>query len=136
MRFGGNLTGFNFINYFNRNLDNILLGYYLGAGPLGVYSRAYSLLLLPLREINGPASAVLLPALSRLQADPIRFRRAYLRAVEILGFAGLCIVGLTFSSAPELVRIVLGQGWEQAAIVFRCLFPAPLAGAGRPPSID
>jgi O-antigen/teichoic acid export membrane protein len=129
LKFGGSLTGFNFINYFNRNLDNVLIGYYLGAGALGIYSKAYSLLLLPLRELNGPASAVLLPALSRLQSDPPRFRRAYLRAAGMLAYAGLAIVGFAFVAAPELILIVLGDGWEGATLVFRCLFLAAVAGA-------
>jgi O-antigen/teichoic acid export membrane protein len=40
----GNLTGFKFLNYFSRNLDNILIGRFLGVFSLGLYSRAYSIM--------------------------------------------------------------------------------------------
>jgi len=54
LAFGGNLTGFSVFNYFARNLDNILIGRVWGAGALGIYSKAYSLMMLPLQQINGP----------------------------------------------------------------------------------
>ena len=63
LRFGGDIMGFDIINYFSRNLDNILIGRFIGAGALGFYSKAYALLTLPLLQINSPISAVAIPAL-------------------------------------------------------------------------
>ena len=37
--YGGNLTGFNVINYFARNLDNLLIGRFWGPLPLGLYAK-------------------------------------------------------------------------------------------------
>ena len=81
LAFGGNLTGFNVINYFARNADNLLIGKFWGSGPLGLYSKAYGLLMLPLRQINAPLSAVAIPALSRLKDEPERYRNYYIKAV-------------------------------------------------------
>src|SRR3569833_2302972 len=39
--FGANLTGFTFVSYFARNLDNVLIGRKLGAIALGYYDRAF-----------------------------------------------------------------------------------------------
>src|SRR5262245_15436776 len=52
LAFGGHLAGFNVINYLARNLDNVLVGRFAGAGALGLYSRAYQLLMMPLNQIN------------------------------------------------------------------------------------
>ena len=54
LAFGGNLTAFNLVNYFSRNLDNILIGRYWGSQELGLYAKAYQLLLLPIQQINIP----------------------------------------------------------------------------------
>src|SRR4029077_17468142 len=82
--FGGNLTGFSVINYWARNLDNLLIGRVWGAAQLGLYSRAYQLLLLPVNQITVPITAVAMPALSRLVDSPERYRRAYVRILAKL----------------------------------------------------
>ena len=47
------MAGFDFVNYFSRNLDKLLIRLY-GATPLGLYSRAYLFLLLPIAQVRGP----------------------------------------------------------------------------------
>lgn len=44
------------LGYVSRNVDNVIIGQRFGAGPLGVYSRAYQLLLLPLNQLNAPST--------------------------------------------------------------------------------
>ena len=58
MRFGSSLTGVNVINYLFRNSDNVLVGWYWGAGALGFYQKAYSLLMLPISQVNAPLGGV------------------------------------------------------------------------------
>ena len=56
LKFGGHLTGFSLLNYFSRNLDNILIGWKVGVQELGVYAKAYQLLLMPFEQINRACS--------------------------------------------------------------------------------
>ena len=49
------LTGEAFVTFINRNADNILIGRYLGAEPLGFYGRAYQIMLVPVSSLAGPA---------------------------------------------------------------------------------
>jgi PST family polysaccharide transporter len=74
VNFGVNVTGFNIINYFSRNLDNILIGKFAGADALGIYGRAYQLMLFPIQNLRGPIDAVTYPALCRLQDRPEDWR--------------------------------------------------------------
>src|SRR5690606_2045854 len=67
--FGANVTGFNFINYFARSGDNLLIGWWWGAQPLGFYELAYRLMMAPLRQLSSPLQQVMIPVLSRLQGD-------------------------------------------------------------------
>ena len=126
LAFGGNLTGFNLINYFARNLDNVLIGKVCGSGQLGFYSKAYGLLLLPIQQITAPISAVAIPALSRLQDQSEKYRRFYCRGIEIIVFIGAPIIALLCVSADEFIRLLLGRQWLDSVIIFRILSPAAL----------
>ncbi len=121
LAFGGNLTGFSFVNYFARNADNILIGWAIGAGPLGLYSKAYALLTLPIRQINAPLAGVAIPALSRLQNEPDDFSRFYVRAVVTLQYAALAVVAISIVCAEPVILVMLGPQWIEAADVFRLL---------------
>ena len=121
LRFGGFHTGFAFVNYFARNSDNLLIGWFWGAAPLGLYTRAYGLLMMPLVQLNVPITGVTLPALSRLQNEPERFRRAYLKALGLLSTLGLPLVVFTIVAAPEIIYAFLGPKWLGVVPIFRCL---------------
>ena len=78
-------------------MDNIALGAFSGAVQLGLYSRAYQLLMTPLNTINAPMTRVALPVLSRLQDDQAALQRwarcqlvaCYLTATVFAVAAGL-----------------------------------------------
>ena len=119
--FGAHLTGINLLNYIAINVSNILIGRFWGAQQLGLFTRAYQLLLLPLNQINGPVSAVAIPVLSRLVAEPERYRRAYL---EILNkILWLTIPGIAFLVATSnvLLAVTLGPQWTQADALYAWL---------------
>ena len=68
LAFGGNVAASYLVFNANRSADSILIGWHWGAGPLGLYSRAYNLLMLPVRQLGAPARSVAVPAFSRVQA--------------------------------------------------------------------
>lgn len=127
LAFGGYLTGFNTVNYLSRNLDNVLIGWRWGAAPLGLYSRAYQLLLLPLQQINQPTTNVMIPALSRLQNERERYRRAYLEVLEKMNLLTLPLIALLVGTADWVVDVFLGPQWHGAAGIFVWLSIAALA---------
>ncbi len=126
LAFGGNLTAVNVMNYFTRNTDNLLIGKFCGSQSLGWYSKAYGLLLLPIRQITAPLSAVAIPALSRLQDQSEKYRRFYCRGIEILVFAGAPLIVLLSVSADEFISLFLGKQWLDSVLIFRVLSPAAL----------
>lgn len=130
--FGGNVTGFNIVNYLSRNADNILIGKLLGPAALGFYSKAYGLLMMPITQIRGPLMGVGMPALSRLQAEPQRYKNYYLKMVQMLAFITIPMAILLGAYSHQIIMLVLGPKWEQAVGIFRILaFAAiiqPVAG--------
>ena len=121
LRFGGNLTGFGVVNYFARNLDNMLIGRFWGSQQLGLYAKAYQLLMLPVEQINGPVTAVAVPALSRLNDQPERYRRAYLRILEKIAMLTMPGIALLVGTTDWVVALVLGPQWAEAGLIFGVL---------------
>lgn len=124
LSFGGHLTGFNLLNYLSRNLDNILIGWKHGAEELGMYAKAYQLLLMPFEQINRPVALVALPTLSRLQSEPERYLSYYNKAIALLVTMGMPLVVFMFVAADKLILTILGGQWKEAILIFRLLAPA------------
>lgn len=129
IRFGGLLSSVSIINYLFRNVDNVMIGWYWGARALGLYQKAYGLLLLPINQINAPISGVAISALSRVQNDPQRMRRYFLGGYEIAASLILPVVCSISVFSYEVVLFVLGPRWEGAVGLFRLLVPAALVGS-------
>lgn len=128
LAYGGNLTGFGLVNYFSRNLDNVLIGRRWGSEQLGLYAQAYKLLLLPIQQINNPINSVALPTLSSLQTEPQKYSRYYYKAILLITTLGMPIVGLMFASADKVILLMLGQKWLGAVPLFQFLMPAAFVG--------
>jgi PST family polysaccharide transporter len=93
---------------------------------VGFYEKAGRMMLLPVRQVNIPLAAVLIPALSRVAADPPRLARFYLRAVELLlGVTIPMVFGLSLF-AREVVHLWLGEQWADSAQLFRLLTVAAI----------
>jgi O-antigen/teichoic acid export membrane protein len=124
--FGANLTGFNLVNFFSRNLPNILIGKYSSTIELGYYDRAYKLLLFPLQNINQPLTRVMIPMLSRIQDDKPRFRDIYMRTNWLLAAVTMPGIGaLTCASGP-VVNFLFGPQWQPVTPIFAWLGIASL----------
>jgi len=126
--FGAHLTGFNLVNYVARSLDKVLIGRQIGAAPLGLYNKAYQLVLLPMQQINTPLTSVAVPTLSRLQNDPERYRAFYRRGVMLTVSVGMPAVAFLFVDAYKAVLTILGSQWTDSVPIFRALGPAAFIG--------
>lgn len=129
LKFGSHVTGFNFINYFSRNADNILIGKFIGADALGLYSRAYNLFMMPISQIRSPLDQVVLPALSAIRDDPKRYSKYYQRFLDILASLTIPLTIYCALEAHFLIQLILGSQWLAAVDVFRVLAVAGMIQA-------
>lgn len=119
--FGKHMTFFEIINYFSRNLDNILIGRFFGSSSLGIYNKAYVLLMLPINQIRTPLMNVALPALSSLKNNKINFQNYYLKFVSIVTLLCCTLVLLLIINSNEIIYIVLGPRWAESSKIFLIL---------------
>ncbi len=121
LSFGSRVTGFQFVNYFARNADNALLGYFWGAGPLGLYARTYSLMMMPASKLNGPLTNVVVPALSRVRDDAKKYRQVFLTCLTPLAYFQTILVGFAVLNIDNLVFLFLGENWLEIVPIFYAL---------------
>jgi O-antigen/teichoic acid export membrane protein len=132
--YGINFSGANLINYFVRNADKALLGWFVGPGPVGLYERAQKLVLYPIHQANIRLNSIAVPALSRLTNEPEKYRRFFVKGMRFSTAVQAPIVIMSFVFADDIVRCVLGENWTAATPIFRCLFPAALVTVTAPAS--
>ncbi len=119
--YSGNLLGFGILNYWVRNLDNLLIGKYVGTSALGVYTKAYSLMLLPITQITSVISRVMFPALSAMQDDKEKVRSVYLRTIGIIAFITFPLMVGLFVVAEYFILTVYGKKWIMVVPILKIL---------------
>lgn len=114
-QFSWGLVGFTSVNYWARNLDNLLIGKVAGPLELGLYSRAYNLMLLPVSQVATSLARVLLPMLASARDDLPLMRRRWLRTAAASWTVGLPLGLGTAVCAPSIVLVLYGDQWAAAA---------------------
>ena len=109
--FGSWLFVRNLAHYLVNNVDYWVIGRFLGAREVGLYSKAFELIRLPQGQISRAINSVLFSAFSRLQSDRSKVSRGLQRAVLVASlFAYPALSGLGMV-APEFVLLVFGEKW-------------------------
>ena len=119
--YSGYIFIFNFINYFARNLDNILIGKYFGVETLGFYDKAYKLMLYPIDLLTGAINVVLHPIFARYQNDNEKIYLEYMKLLKILSILGIGVTCICFFSAREIIMILYGVQWIGILKIFKIL---------------
>ncbi len=109
--------------YFSNNLDNFLVGWRLGATPLGFYKKAFDLFVLPTGQLSTGLTTVALSALSRFQRDLVQYRRYFLSAFGIMAFLGMGLSADLTLVGKDLIFVLLGPKWGEAGRIFTIFGP-------------
>ncbi len=121
-----NLSGFNLVNYFSRNADNLLIGRYLGAEQLGYYNLAYKIMLFPLQNISSTVSRVIFPAFSKYQEDNGQISKLYLAVSSTIALVIFPMMLGVFIIGPQIIQVFLGSKWQPAVPLIMALAPVGL----------
>lgn len=121
--FSRDMLAFNVVNYFARNADALIIGKFLGAAPLGVYSLAYRTMLFPLQNLTFVANRALFPVMSRQQAEPQKVASMFLRSVSVITFFTAPLMAGLYVLREPFVHAVFGPSWHAVADVIVWLAP-------------
>jgi PST family polysaccharide transporter len=129
VRFGGTVTLNTLVVYVAYNVDKLLIGRLWGATALGIYGRAYQLVSIPTENLNSALGGVAVAALSRLQDDPLRFKSYFLKSYSLVLVITVPVTVACALFADDIIVVLLGHKWAQAAPLFRLMAPTILAFA-------
>lgn len=121
LNYSGYQFAFNIVNYFSRNLDNLLTGKVMGDAELGYYNKAYTLMLYPVNNLTGVVSPVLHPILSDYQNQTKIIYEKYMKVVRMLACIGIYVAPVCFLGASEIIRILYGSQWTDSIACFQYL---------------
>ena len=99
------------INYFNRNLDNLLIGYAQGSEALGFYDKAYKLTTYPMTSFSSVIASVVQPYMAEHQDDPDVIFDCWLRMAKLCSLIGAGIATIMFCCTDQIILIMYGDAW-------------------------
>lgn len=110
--FGFNLLGFNIFNYVSSNIDYLLIGRYIGSFDLGLYTKAFNLMLLPLSQISAVVSRVMFPVFSSINNDKTKVKHIFLKTISSIALVTFpLMLGMLAVTRPFILTL-FGPQWE------------------------
>ncbi len=133
IRFSRCILGIELLATVQANIDNLMVGYFLGVEALGVYYFAFNAGLgITLGLVNSFAVAVF-PHLCAIRDDRVALGARFRQTLRLLGCIVVPLVLLQSALAPIYVPLVFGSKWAAAipVLVLICLsaLPRPFASA-------
>jgi O-antigen/teichoic acid export membrane protein len=108
-------------NYVALKGDNAIVGRWLGAGALGIYTRAYGLMTMSVTLFGTAFDRVMFASLAKLQHEKTRTALAFRRSVALITLIILPMSAVMFLLAPELINVLLGPKWKEVILPFHIL---------------
>lgn len=127
MNFSVYVFGTKTLQYISGNLDKMLIGRVLGAGGLGIYEKAQSMMLFPIQNISQVVGSVMFPALSSIQDDKKRVKSIYLRATSSIAIITFPMMIGLYLVSDLFVELLLGDKWLDIIPIIKILCFAGIA---------
>lgn len=102
-------------NYFFHQLDDIVVGKFLGSAMLGIYQMAYRTATLPITEISDSLNKVTFPVFTSMSADIQKLRRTYLKTSGMILLLSIPMSAVLILFPQQIVQLVLGDQWIDTA---------------------
>ncbi len=119
--FGFPLSGNAILNYTVRNLDDFLIGKVISENALGLYNRAYSIMLLPLGNITNVLRTVFISSWSRIQENKSLIANNYTKLIGLIaGLTFPLMILLSVLSLP-ITSNIFGEHWLEMSTTLSIL---------------
>lgn len=127
--FGKYVLGSGIVWFLSTNLDNIVIGKYLGISMLGFYAIARNASNILNDYLLGKTAFIMYPAYSKIQENPEDVKRVMLKTLKYVSMVAIPFSFALSIFAPDILRIVFGAKWLPAAGVLRILAFAGMLGS-------
>lgn len=115
LAFSASVFATDWLAYFSRNTDNILVGRVLGMSALSFYGMAYRIMVIPVQLIGQTVNRVMFPVFSRSAGNREAVAGHLYSTTRLLAMLVIPMMALIACAAHDLVLLVLGDAWLPAA---------------------
>lgn len=131
VRFSIKYKGAITLNYFERNIDYLILGKVFDSTTLGYYSFAYNIMFFPVKRISFIFSTILFPVFSSVKESKEKVLKGYLMSLQLIAQISFPLMLFISLFSSQLIGTFFGNKWLPAAQLISII-----AGAGAIQSID
>lgn len=112
---------FEFVNYYSRNVDKIIIGKAMSITSLGIYDVSCRLMQYPMQNITAVINPVLHPVLKDLQENKKELSNYYNKIIKVIATLSFPIGCICYFLATDIIYIFCGSKWDAAVPIFRVL---------------
>lgn len=105
----------NVTNYLAENFDFFVIGKCIGASALGLYTRSFYVMRLPVTHFSVALSSVMFPLYAKIQEDVPRLGRAFLRTVSLTAIVTMPVFFAMAAAPGVVIGGLFGAQWKAAA---------------------
>jgi O-antigen/teichoic acid export membrane protein/glycosyltransferase involved in cell wall biosynthesis len=114
---GTNILVHSLLNFITKYSDNLIVGKFLGAYALGLYSTSYRVLQVQQDNILGTMRQLVLPVYARFQKDKLNLYKELCRDIQLIVAFSMPLLLMGILWAKQLIIIVLGVRWIDATLL-------------------
>jgi len=116
-----NCTGISVLNSGINNVDNLLVGKFLGTIKLGFYNLAFNTVSHPQTKLASQISIVTFPAFSIIQNNKERILSAYEKTLRAIMLVTVPPLAILFTSAKEFISVFYGNKWLESVFLIQIM---------------
>jgi O-antigen/teichoic acid export membrane protein len=119
LKFGLNVLAVNVVNALALNADIFIVGRLVSPQTLAFYSQPRDICLKIMFAVNPVITRVTFPLLAQGSRDKKQVGRIYISVLRMTATVNFALYGALSLLAPEIVALVLGDNWSEAAHFLR-----------------
>lgn len=119
--FGSGVSISNLLLYASSNIDFLIIGKYLNAFYLGLYTKAFNLMTQTISKVTGGLYNVMFPAFAEAQNQPEKLRKAYIRTVQTVTYFVFPILMFMVINSDFVIIGLYGEKWTGSIQTFQIL---------------
>ncbi len=111
----------NIFGYAANNADYVVIGKFLNPTALGLYTRAFTIMTLPLSKISMTIFDVIFSVFSNVKNDLEQIKNIYLKSIKIIAIISFPILSTIMIGSELIINGIYGEKWSGAIRVLQIL---------------
>jgi O-antigen/teichoic acid export membrane protein len=115
------ITGAGIFSYIFQNIDNVVVGRFLGTANLGFYQQSYSISTLPVAGVGNIFSKTMFPIFVKMSDEISKLKSAFYKSLGAIFSIALIFGIVIFFFARPIILLFLGPNWLVVEPVLKIL---------------